>query len=292
MTTFDPERSDAIRAGLVENVQATQPRRRRAVWATGLVLAGVLAGATASAGAFAATGMLGPVAGPILPSGQPTPALPDAVVAPDGIVPGAPLEVLVGDSVTVPFADSTEIPLGDRPTAATHARVTITALTAGSLVWGTDAGGNNPSGTWGSADVADGPASPVWYDFPLDDSVVTLYLEPNGLDGIATVQFVTLVPTLFRVNESGQSYGVSGTQLGEPDLVSVSGIAPDGSTVGGYVLAEDLQAFSPDHPGQPKNPKQALEWQEKRDEHYPDGWDIPVYESDGVTQIGVFHVGG
>ena len=33
-------------------------------------------------------------------------------------------------------------------------------------------------------------------------------------------------------------------------------------------------------------------WQEERDKKYPNGWDIPVFESDGATQIGTFHVGG
>jgi hypothetical protein len=31
--------------------------------------------------------------------------------------------------------------------------------------------------------------------------------------------------------------------------------------------------------------------QAERDQKYPDGWDVPVYESDGVTRIGSFHVG-
>lgn len=292
MNSFTPERSDAIRTGLVENVAATLPRRRRAVWATGLVLAGVLAGAGASAGAFAATGLLSPVVAPAQPSGQPAPAMPDAVVAPEGLIPGAAIEALLGEPITLPFAEPIDVPLDDRPAGATHARVTITALTAGSLSWGTDAGGNNPSAVWGRSDIADGPASPVWYDFPLDDTVDTLHLDPSGLEGIATVQYITLVPTLFGVNEAGQTYGVTGTAPGEPDLIAVSGIRPDGSSADGYVHAEDLAAFSPDHPGEPRNPEQALEWQEERSERYPDGWDIPIYESDGVTQIGVFHVGG
>lgn len=31
--------------------------------------------------------------------------------------------------------------------------------------------------------------------------------------------------------------------------------------------------------------------QNERDQKYPNGWDIPVYESDGTTQIGTFHIG-
>lgn len=46
----------------------------------------------------------------------------------------------------------------------------------------------------------------------------------------------------------------------------------------------------PDHPDLPSNPEEALRWQAERTAKYPNGWDIPVYESDGVTQIGLFHV--
>ncbi|MFE7845297.1 hypothetical protein ACFUTX_08910 [Microbacterium sp. NPDC057407] len=193
--------------------------------------------------------------------------------------------------MTIPFSSATKVPLGDRPDGATHARVTITALTPGSLVWGTDAGGNNPSGSWGEADVAGGPSSPVWYDFQLNDSVDKLYLEPTGLEAIATVQYITITPTRYEVNANGETYGAGNPEDGELDLVFVGGLAPDGGLVDGYARTSDLTDFSPDHSGQPKNPTQAVEWQRERDEKYPDGWTVPVYESDGVTVIGEFRVG-
>jgi hypothetical protein len=31
--------------------------------------------------------------------------------------------------------------------------------------------------------------------------------------------------------------------------------------------------------------------QAERDQKYPNGWDVPLYESDGETQIGTFHIG-
>ncbi|WP_461473229.1 hypothetical protein [Microbacterium sp. HJ5] len=292
MSQFSPERSDAIRAGLIDGVAATVPRRRRTVWAAGLVLAGVLAGAGASAGAFAATGLLSPVAAPAFPEGRPTPAVPDAVVAPEGVIPGAPITTLFDEpTITLPFDSETEVSLADRPVGATHARVTVSALTAGSVVFGMDPGGNNPSSSWTQSEVTGPVTAYTWLDFPLDESVDTLYIQPRGLEGIVTVQYVTQIPTLLNVNENGESYGAMGTAQGEPDLVSVVGEAPDGSFVDGYVRSEDLNAFSPEHPGQPKNPKQALQWQDERSAMYPNGWDLPVYEPDGVTQIGVFHVG-
>jgi len=41
----------------------------------------------------------------------------------------------------------------------------------------------------------------------------------------------------------------------------------------------------------PSSPAEAARWQRERDEKYPNGWDIPVYESDGTTRIGTFHIG-
>ena len=78
---------------------------------------------------------------------------------------------------------------------------------------------------------------------------------------------------------------------GMPDLVYVGGMTVDGRAIDGYAKASDLFAFSPDHPRNPANPDEALRWQAEREVKYPNGWDIPVYEKDGVTQIGTFHMG-
>lgn len=288
MNDFTPERSAAIRAGLVDNVAAAPPRRRRLVWGTGLVLAGVLAGAGASAGAFAATGLL--TAPAAQPAGQPTPAVPDAVIAPDDVIPGTPLTTLIGEAISLPFAAAMEVPFAP-PAGATHARVTITALEPGRVEWGTDRGGNNGLSMWDAADLVDGPAT-TWFDFPLDATVDTLFIDPIAAEGIVTVQYVTMVPTLYKVNENGETYGAGDPYSGDVDLVAVLGRAADGSPVDGYARAADLLAFSPDHPGEPANPEQALEWQNELAEKYPDGWTVPLYESDGTTVIGKFQVGG
>lgn len=75
----------------------------------------------------------------------------------------------------------------------------------------------------------------------------------------------------------------------DPDLVAVALAASDEI---GYARHSDLDAFGPEWPDQPSNPTQALAWQEERDARYPNGWDIPVYASDGVTKVGAFHIGG
>ena len=290
MNDFTPARSAAIRAGLVDHVALTPPRRRPAAWGAGLVLAGILVGAGASAGAFAATGILAaPDAVPAQPSGQPTAVVPDAVAAPDDVIPGTPLVTLMGDTVSLPIEAATEVPLQVRPAGATHARVTITALSGGKLVWGTDPDGNNPQSLWTEADEA---GTTTWFDFPLDASVDTVYLDPTAFTGIVTVQYIRTVPTLYKVNANGETYGAGDPYSGDLDLVSVTGRTTDGTEVVGYARSTDLTEMSPLHRGQPKNPEQALEWQNELAELYPDGWTVPVYEPDGETQIGVFQVGG
>lgn len=289
---FSPERSDAIRAGLVSRVAMTQTRRRRPLWATALVVAGALAGAGVATAAFAASGSLSASPeSPGSPAGQPTPGLGDAVTAPAGTEPGSPVLSMLGDQQSLLVDESVEVSLADRPDAATHARVTLTAVTAGTIGWGTDPGGDNPSASFGTGDLG-GDGAVTWYDFPLDDSADRLYFELSGTaSATVTVQYLLHVPTHLGVNARGETYGVEGGPDGTPDLVRVEGTAPDGSPVEGYARSADLGAFSPEHPEQPSSPAEALEGQEERDARHPDGRDVPVYESDGETVIGTFRIG-
>jgi len=84
---------------------------------------------------------------------------------------------------------------------------------------------------------------------------------------------------------------VEDAQVAKPDLVWTAGKDSTGQDVSGYGLRTDLDAFSPDHPAQPTSPAEAVRLQEERDRKYPNGWDVPLYESDGETQIGTFHIG-
>ncbi|WP_152392844.1 hypothetical protein [Paenibacillus guangzhouensis] len=86
----------------------------------------------------------------------------------------------------------------------------------------------------------------------------------------------------FPKNKNGQTYGSSADATSpetEPELISAMGV--DGTT--GYVLKKDLDGE------QPKSPEDALAIQISRS---PGGRDIPLYDVDGETVIGVFHVGG
>ncbi|BDO40837.1 hypothetical protein [Cellulomonas sp. NTE-D12] len=270
--TFSPNRSAAIRAGLIAHARPGGVRGR--TWrGIALVLAGALVGGGATAAAFGAASSRVPIA---RPSGEPSPSLGAAVDAPPGVVPGAPIISLVGTPITRTVSTRTTISLQPRPAAATHARVVVTPTAAGTLSFGTSAGGDNPSASFDAADVTRGSQGASWYDFPLDGTVDSLFLTPSaGFAGTVTVQYVTHIPTRLGVNARGQTFGVSGSApQGDPDLVAVQ--ATNGKS--GYAYAADLEGPQPTSPaGAGTNP-----------EH---GRTIPVYESDGSTVIGEFAIG-
>ncbi|MDF2559374.1 MAG: hypothetical protein K0R99_820 [Microbacterium sp.] len=286
--SFSPERSEAIRAELITTVARTRPSRSRGLWAAALVLVGTLAGAGISTAAFAATGSFSPTPNP---AGQPAVDTGEAIVAPPGTEPGSPVISLLGTPQSLVVEQDVDVALDRAPREATHVRVTVTMTSPGTLTWGPDPGGNNPSSQTSAADI--GVASAVaWYDFPLDGTATRLYFHATpGASATAVLQYLNQVPTRLGVNEHGDTFGVEGGPEGAPDLVRVTGVADDGREVEGYAWASELSAFSPDHDAQPSTPKEAVEWQEERDEKYPSGWDIRVYESDGRTDIGAFHVG-
>lgn len=83
-------------------------------------------------------------------------------------------------------------------------------------------------------------------------------------------------------NINGQTYGSSSDATSpetEPELISATGV--DGTA--GYVLKKDLDGELP------KSPEEAIAIQNSRS---PDGRDIPLFDVNGETVIGVFHVGG
>ena len=86
--------------------------------------------------------------------------------------------------------------------------------------------------------------------------------------------------SVYPTNAAGQTYGTQKPFVEEPDLVAA--MATNGKV--GYLRRTDM-----DPPDQmPKTPEEA----EAINEAGLRGYTIPVYESDGVTQIGVFQVGG
>lgn len=285
---FSEQRSAAIRAGLVAEV-AGQQRQRPHWWrAVGLLTVGVLAGAGATSAAFAAGGVA-PIAHPAATS---TATNSDGLIpAPPGVVPGTPIISLLGSPRSLVVDGSSSMDVSTGPEEATHVRVTVTCLTAGTTTFGTDAGGNNASSHCEEADLADSQG-PSWQDFEIPSSRGRLHFTTSpAAKAAVSVQFVNQVPTRFGVNANGETYGAMSDTQGQPDLVWVIGRDSNGQDVNGYGRSVDLDAFSPDHPGQPTSPTEAVRLQAERDQKYPNGWDVPVYMSDGETQIGTFHIG-
>jgi hypothetical protein len=91
-------------------------------------------------------------------------------------------------------------------------------------------------------------------------------------------------------NEHGQTYGSQGSSPVPPDLVLVEGQDDKGNPVTGYVLSHALTRAEFGGP-EPTSPAQALKQQEDRLKKFPDGQWLPVYKSDGKTQVGRFYVG-
>jgi len=82
-------------------------------------------------------------------------------------------------------------------------------------------------------------------------------------------------------NKNGQTHGSAADATfpeTEPELISAIGV--DGTQ--GYVLKKDIDGE------QPKSPAEAIAIQNSRS---PGGRDIPLYDVDGETVIGVFHIG-
>jgi len=102
------------------------------------------------------------------------------------------------------------------------------------------------------------------------------------LGGVAVASGFNPLRTLWPTNERGQTYGAAGLAKSPedwPDLVAVGG----GGKKQGYCFRTDL-----DGPARPPNTPQEAKDQTEANLR---GYGIPMYESDGTTQIGVFGLG-
>lgn len=280
---FSEARSAAIREGLVAEVETTPPRRSLRGWRNFAVfaLSGALVGGAVSGAAWAVRDAAEPDGDRLVPAEtahtEDGVAADAAVPAPEGTIPGMPIVSLLEGGASAVVGDPLAVSLESAPRGTTHVRVTVQCLTAGTLYWGQDPGGNNPSMSCGDAD-AGAPSSTSWYDFDLAEGRA-LYLSPESGRFAVSWQYLNLVPTAWGMTASGQSYGVALPDGRVPDLVAVIGVAPDGSRVEGYASSTALESGP-----RPRTPEEAATWKSQ-------SFEVPVYASDGVTQLGVFHVG-
>lgn len=104
-------------------------------------------------------------------------------------------------------------------------------------------------------------------------SCTNLSKENSGVPSdVSTTEAIST----YKINENGQTYGSASSEEDElPDLIAV--IAENGKQ--GYVYKEDFTGEMP------KSPDEAAELPKESDNIV-----IPVYESDGTTEIGTYKI--
>jgi hypothetical protein len=195
-----------------------------------------------------------------------------------GDLPGATTVIDLSPPVEVRASGTSAVDLGARPAAATGAKVSVSCLTPGRVVF--------PDGASLVCDEA--PAEAEGSD-PREEAYTVVDLEPGqttltiearaGVGWRAIATYVRTETSAWGVNAKGETYGVQRDGK-SPDLIAT--YATNGRQ--GYAYVTEL-----DGP-MPTSPEEALAWQEAQESRAERT--IPVYESDGETQIGEFHISG
>jgi hypothetical protein len=193
-------------------------------------------------------------------------------------LPGGTATTELAETVSGTFTGTAALDLGQRPAGATGVAVSLTCLTPGTFVFddGASVTCTTPTDT----------THATTYIVPADaitDTRVEITADPDAVWTL-TATWVQEQTTPWAVNNGGDTYGVI-NENGEPDLIAV--ITTDNKP--GYVRRDDLHDADGTTAAESfTSPEDALRWQEQNAgiAHY-----IPVYESDGETQIGVFQVG-
>jgi hypothetical protein len=204
------------------------------------------------AGALAGAGMLGGVG-----------------VATAGFLtlPGVPTTTVLTSASTAVYQGTATVDLGQAPAGTTGIEVELTCFTKGRFVF--------PDGASVSCSTVDPGTPGAWskYIVPFDPAVqgMTITTDPGNRWQISA-RYIAQAPTEWKINAKGETYGVEVVGRGTPDLLAV--IATNGAK--GYVYSSQMKETDPASPEEAaKNlPKPQRE--------------IPVYLSDGTTQVGVF----
>jgi hypothetical protein len=176
---------------------------------------------------------------------------------PSSPIPGAPRVVDLSEPRTTDGVGTQTVLLGERPPGATAVSISLTCLSAGSYQW--------PDGGSLRCDEADVKASAdqatasLQRELAPGDTTIVITASTEAAWRIETT-YVRTEPTDWATNANGQTYGTIKDGGAEPDLESA--YATNGRL--GYVVTADLDSDVPKS--------------------------IPVYESDGETVIGEFHI--
>lgn len=249
LVRMDPAFADLLRDALQEQVERTQPRSsRRRLWIIGSSLGVIVLG---GAGA-AAAGLL--------------------------VQPGGTITAQLGDPVETTGSGTQAIELGAIPEGATGISIDFSCADAGHFGFGV--GGASMTC---NAEDAGGRTGQAWGNLPLSTlqgTVLTITATDDARWSL-TVSYVNETISEWSTNSDGQTYGVM-NQNGDPDLVLV--VATNGRE--GYVRSDDLADADGSTAAESfTSPEEALEWQESMQGARIE---LPVYESDGRTIVGVF----
>jgi hypothetical protein len=243
--------------------RARQRRVRRVVSASAvltiLIVAGILLVPRTISG-HKGTAVITPVA----PNPSPTPT-----PTPSGL-PGTDAITTLAPAVTVDRSGTSGVELGTPPQDTNAISLQLTCLSDGAFSFADGESGVCQAGA--SKGVARAEVVEIVLPLQRGQHSTTIRAVAN-LSWKLIATYVKRTPVPLGVNASGQTYG-STANGDNPDLVAV--VATNGKQ--GYVYATGL--ITP----QPANPSEALAWQQTPQPPKV----VPVYESDGKTQIGEF----
>lgn len=191
------------------------------------------------------------------------------------VIPGGEKVTPLASPVTTTYAGTATVELGSPPEGATGIQMELTCLTPGRFEF--------PDGAASSCSEEDAASDRLGrsgYTIPLTpgQDTVTIKADPEARWQL-TAKYVKQERTPLGVNAKGETYGVESQENGTPDLIAV--LATNGQS--GYAYSKDL------HGGpMPTSPEDAVKnFSTPRPQR-----EIPVFQSDGETQIGVFMAAG
>jgi hypothetical protein len=194
--------------------------------------------------------------------------------------PGAPSDTQLGHVVIVSRSGTATIDLGPAPQRATDVSLTLTGLNVGIFHF--------PDGS--SLGCSQSDLSQVPYGcqaievVPLQSGQHTVTITTStGSSWKLQAMYINRVITPWRTNALGETYGMPNVH-GFPDLIAVSF---DNGKGAGFVKSTDMNCAMSGGPP-PTSPTQALARQKALDGR---SVSVPVYKSDGKTNIGTYYVG-